>query len=109
MRALLHHFALTPLLAATQLNAQVTVLDPNFVVDTLHSGNGMISVDFGPGGRLYVAEKQGRILTLEPDGSGGFNAATVFADLTADVDPDEESGLLGLFVDPDFANNRYMY
>lgn len=97
-------------LIADVARAQVTISDPNFVAETLHTGNGMISTDFHPTtGRIYVAEKQGRILTLAPNGSGGFNAATEFADLRAAVVPDQESGLLGMVVDPDFVNNRHIF
>jgi glucose/arabinose dehydrogenase len=97
-------------LLADVARAQVTISDPNFVAESLHTGNGMISVDFHPTtGRIYVAEKQGRILTLAPNGSGGFNAATEFADLRAAVVPDQESGLLGLVLDPDFVNNRHIF
>ncbi|WP_269538932.1 PQQ-dependent sugar dehydrogenase [Cerasicoccus fimbriatus] len=40
--------------------------DPNFVTETIYSGNGVISLEFDDEGRLYVIEKQGRLLVLEP-------------------------------------------
>ncbi|MCK6549831.1 PKD domain-containing protein [Myxococcota bacterium] len=87
----------------------MTLSDPNFVHETLYQGNGMISFAFGPSGQLYVAEKQGRVLHFAPNGTGGFAAPTVFADLRTSVDSVAESGLLGLALDPDFATNRYIY
>ncbi len=69
----------------------------------------MISVDFGPEGRLYVAEKVGRILTFEPNGTGGFRDPEVLVDLSSEIDFEQESGLLGLVVDSDFVNSRAMY
>ncbi|MCK6550482.1 PQQ-dependent sugar dehydrogenase [Myxococcota bacterium] len=89
--------------------AQVTITDPNFVLETIHSGNGMVTIEPGPGGRLYVCEKRGRVLHFAPNGNGGFNAPTVFLDITANVAWEQESGLLGIALDPDFANNRHMF
>jgi len=90
-----------------------TFTDPNseFVVDTFTSpGYGTVALDFGPGGLLYVAEKRGRVMVYQRDGSGNYpGAPTVFADLTSFVDYTAESGLLGLALDPDFATNRWMY
>lgn len=81
----------------------------NFSSQVIYSGNGTISFQFGPGGRLYVAEKRGRILVMQRNAQGNYGAPTVFADLRASVDSTQESGLLGLALDPDFATNRYMY
>ncbi|MFN7130931.1 MAG: PQQ-dependent sugar dehydrogenase, partial [Myxococcales bacterium] len=82
---------------------------PNFSRDIVYSGVGMISVQFGPGGRLYVAEKRGRVLVMHRTPQGNYGAATVFADLRSFVNPAQESGLLGMALDPDFATNRHMY
>lgn len=97
------------LLLAASLAAVPFLVDPNFVAQTLYQGHGMISVDFGPNGRLYVAEKVGRILTFAPDGNGEFYEPTQLADLRSEIDADAESGLLGLIVDQDFARTRYMF
>lgn len=106
----MRRLALTALLAmSAALHAQ-TITDPNFTIDYLaNPGHGTIAFDFGPGGRLYVAEKRGRVLVMQPNGSGGFNAPTEFADLTGFVNNTAECGLLGMRLDPDFATNRYMY
>ena len=103
-------FLLLLLLAAcTSLSAQ-TITDPNFTIDGLAwPGYGTIGLDFDSTGRLYFAEKRGRIHVMEPNGSGGFNSASVFADMTAFVDWQQESGLLGFVLDPDFNTNRFVY
>lgn len=105
---ILRFFALSLLFAPALAHAQVMISDPGFVAETIHTGNGMISVEFGPSGRMYVAEKQGRVLTFASDGAGGYLAPTELADLRAAVDASQESGLLGMAVDPDFANNRHL-
>lgn len=68
----------------------------------------MISIELDSAGRLYVAEKQGRVIVMAPSG-GGYTAGTVLADLRNAVDADQESGLLGMALDPNFTTNRYMY
>lgn len=82
-----------------------------FVNESVYAGpNGMISIQFDHGARLLVAEKQGRIMRFEPNGSGGYQAPPlVFADFTSEVNPALESGLLGFALDPDYATNRYFY
>ncbi len=77
-------------------------------MDTIYAGAGMTGISFAHNGYMYVAEKQGRILVFQPSGNG-YGMPEVFADITGQVDPTQESGLLGLAVDPDFATNRYIY
>ena len=84
-------------------------VDSNFAVDHLQSGNGKTKVAFDSTGRMYVTEKQGRLLLFEPDGNGGFQPPAVLLDITSNVDSALEAGLLGLEVDPDHANNRFIY
>lgn len=61
---------------------------------------------FAPDGRVFVAEKPGRILVYDdledtvPD---------VFADLRGSVYDNGDRGLLGLELDPDFAGNGRIY
>lgn len=89
--------------------AGVSVQDPNFAVELIYSGNGMVPMEFGPNGFLFVGEKAGKILLFKPDGAGGYLAPTVFANLESAVGPTNEMGLLGLALHPDFANNRWLY
>ncbi len=53
-------------LLAGAVGAVAQFSNPNFVIETIYEGNGTISLDFDPVGRLYVAEKQGRVLLFEP-------------------------------------------
>ena len=43
---------------------------PGFVDETVYQGNGMISMRFDYAGRLWVSEKQGRVLVFEPNKGG---------------------------------------
>jgi len=85
------------------------IAPPGFSHEVIYSGNGMTALDFDAAGRMFVCEKQGRVLVFKPDGKGGFEAPAVFADLRKEVNPDNESGLLGITLDPKFASNRYLY
>jgi uncharacterized repeat protein (TIGR03806 family) len=59
-------------------------------------------------GRIFVAEKVGRIRILPASPSG--STTTLFLDLSTEVtEAGAEQGLLGLAFDPDFANNRRFY
>lgn len=58
---------------------------------------------FAPDGRLFVSERPGRIRVVK-DGQLQPEAW-----LTLDVVESGESGLLGLALDPNFAQNRYVY
>lgn len=61
-----------------------------------------VAIQFGPEGRIYVAEKFGAIKVI---GEGG--AVTTFGSLA--VNGDFEQGLLGMVLDPDFGTNGYIY
>ncbi len=64
------------------------------------------SVRFAPDGKVFVAEKPGKILVF--DGLGD-ETATVFADLRTEVYDPSDRGLLGLAVDPQFPTRPYVY
>jgi glucose/arabinose dehydrogenase len=62
---------------------------------------------FAPDGRVFVAEKPGRILVYE---SIEDSTPDVFADLRADVYDNGDRGLLGLELDPEYTTGRpYVY
>jgi PKD repeat protein len=86
-----------------------TFSSPGFVQETIHQGNGMISMRFDFAGRLWVCEKQGRVLVLSPTSATTFGAPVVFANLVSQVNTNAESGMTGMTLDPDFQNNRYLY
>lgn len=81
-----------------------------FVTETLHSpANGKTGIAFDHLGAVYLIEKQGRIIRAAANGSGGFETPQVFADFVAQVSTNQEAGLLGIAIDPDYANSRYLY
>ena len=69
----------------------------------------MTAIDFDAGGRMFVCEKQGRVLVFNRNRKGGYDAPAVFADFRREVNPEGESGLLGIALDPNFSNNRFLY
>ena len=90
-------------------NAEAAPVDSNFAVDFIQAGNGKTKIAFDSSGRMYVTEKQGRVLLFEPNSSGGFESPIILLDISADVDSAQEAGLLGFEVDPDHSNNRFIY
>lgn len=64
------------------------------------------AVVFAPDGRVFVAEKSGRILVYD---SVADTTATVFADLRSQVHDFWDRGLLGLAVHPDYPAQPYVY
>lgn len=62
---------------------------------------------FAPDGRVFVAEKPGRIKVF--DSIDDTDPPEVFADLRGDVYDNGDRGLLGLALDPDFESNGRVY
>ncbi len=92
------------------LSAVAAPVDPTFTTDRIDSGNGKTKIESDSAGRLFVTEKQGRVLLYQPDGSGDFQTPpSVILDLSSQVDASVESGLLGLALDPEFDSNRHIY
>ncbi len=84
--------------------AQAQVLEPGFVLSTYAEGFvEPIALEFAPDGRLFVAERGGTVRIVRD----GVVSETVFASET--VFTANENGLLGLALDPDFAENRHVY
>lgn len=86
-----------------------TFSTPGFVQETIYQGNGMISMRFDFAGRLWVCEKQGRVLVFTPTSPTTFGPPVVFANLVSQVNTNAESGMTGLTLDPDFEHNRHLY
>jgi glucose/arabinose dehydrogenase len=55
-------------------------------------------------GRLYVNERGGRVMAVEPDGT-----STLFGDLSERIIAGGERGLLGLAFHPDYDRNRRLF
>ena len=105
-------FRFTPLLLLALCSAPVGAQQPPaaFISETLHSPlNGKTGIAFDHLGASYLIEKQGRIVRAAANGSGGFASPVVFADFVSEVSNAQEAGLLGIAIDPDYANTRYLY
>jgi glucose/arabinose dehydrogenase len=66
-----------------------------------------MDMEFAPGGRLFVAEQEGRVLKAMPDGT-----LEEFRDMSAEVAAGEEGGergLQSLTFDPNFEQNQWLY
>lgn len=63
------------------------------------------ALDFAPDGRIFVTERAGRIRVVKD----GALQREPWATLPAVSEPNREMGLLGLAVDPGFAQNGHVY
>ncbi|WP_229070328.1 discoidin domain-containing protein [Actinoplanes sp. DH11] len=87
--------------------AQAAVLPAGFREQTVLSGlDQPMNIEFAPDGRIFVAEKAGRIKVFD---SIADTTATLFADLTANVHNQNDRGLLGLALHPSFPTVPYVY
>ena len=87
---------------------QPPALPPGFVYEELYKGPGMTAIDFDPTGGMFVCQKMGRVILFEPKGRNFADPVTLL-DLKGLVNPDNESGLLGIAVDPQFNTTHYIY
>jgi glucose/arabinose dehydrogenase len=77
---------------------------PDFAIETIVSGlNTAWAIDFAPDGRIFLSERPGRVRVLE---RGQLHAEPW---MTLAVAASGESGLMGLALDPHFAQNGYVY
>jgi glucose/arabinose dehydrogenase len=88
--------------------AGAATLPANFETQTIFSGIPKpVNFAFAPDGRVFVAEKNGKILVYE---NLGDQTPEVFANLAKPVYDFEDHGLLGLTLDPEFdAGRPYVY
>ena len=91
----------------TQALTAAAALPPGFTESVAFSGlTNPTAVRFAPDGRVFVAEKSGRIKVFD---SLSDPTATVWADLSTKVHDFWDRGLLGLALDPNFATRPYVY
>ncbi len=80
-------------------------LPPGFSIEPFVGGLvEPIAVAYAPDGRIFVAEKAGRVQVI----SQGHVVGT-FIDLRNEVNSKQDRGLIGLALDPNFAVNRRVY
>ena len=100
---------LRPLLLSLALLAVLpgaahAIVPPGFQESVAWSGLvNPTAVEFASDGRVFVAEKRGRVLQYD---SLADPTPTVYADLSNAVHDFWDRGLLGLALDPDFTNGR---
>jgi glucose/arabinose dehydrogenase len=93
--------------AATSALTAAAELPAGFTESVAFSGlTNPTAVRFAPDGRVFVAEKGGRIKVFD---SLADPTATVWADLSTKVHDFWDRGLLGLALDPNFASRPYVY
>jgi glucose/arabinose dehydrogenase len=87
--------------------AQAATLPSFFEERTLASGLTVpVDVAWAPDGRMFVAEKAGRVRVVSADGT--LQAAPLI-DISGHVNNNWDHGLLGIAVDSAFATNHYLY
>ena len=101
--------SLTPVFASVSLQRPVLLLEAPSVAGDASKFHGTFSPMTKPRPRIwFVVEQAGRVLRLEQ--SGAKVRRTVFADLHKAVESGpNEAGLLGMALDPQFAQNGRVY
>ncbi|HSC92403.1 MAG TPA: LamG-like jellyroll fold domain-containing protein [Gaiellaceae bacterium] len=88
-------------------SASASTPQPSFQDQVVFSGlTNPTAVQFSPDGRVFVAEKSGRVLVY--DGLAD-PTPTLFVDLSTNVHNFWDRGLLGLALHPDFPATPYVY
>ncbi len=87
----------------TIVSAQTAILPPGFAQLLLAEELDPTTMALTPDGRLFITEKNGRILIVE----NGILLTDPF--LTLEVDNYNERGLSGIAIDPHFEDNGYIY
>ncbi len=78
---------------------------PQFKVETAASGLEVVwSIVFAPDERMFFTERPGRVRVVE---KGNLRAAAFFT--VPDIELSGESGLMGMTLHPDFAENHFIY
>ncbi len=78
---------------------------PQFKVETAASGLEVVwSIVFAPDERMFFTERPGRVRVVE---KGKLRAAAFFT--VPDIELSGESGLMGMTLHPDFAENHFVY
>ncbi len=92
--------------AAAYIDSKNSSDGPELRVETLAWGlSGPTSFALGPGDRIYVAEKAGRVKVV----TNGVMEPTPFIDLSDEVSSAWDRGLLSIALDPAFPNPPYVY
>ena len=78
---------------------------PSMKVETVAENVEIVwSIVFAPDGRVFFAERPGRVRIIE---NGKLRAAPFFT--VPDISLSDEGGLMGMTLHPKFAENRFVY
>ena len=101
---ILRSLAIGVLVACTPVSDQLAAPAPDVSIDVLIRGlDTPWAIDFASDGRIFITERRGRIRVLER----GHLRPDPW--MTLDVASSGEAGLLGLALDPRFAQNFFLY
>lgn len=95
-------------LLLSRLALATPTLPAGFVAEEVAPGaswSSVVGIAFAPDGRIFVAEKQGRVHVIE----GGMRRPLPFLDISNEVLNSGDRGLLGLALDPNFAVSPLVY
>ena len=96
-------FCLVTVLPLSSVFSQTATFPPGFAAVRLATGLDPVAMALAPDGRLFIAEKFGRVMILE----NGQLRPEPFLEIEVDIF--SERGLLGIAFDPDFEQNQYIY
>lgn len=96
------------LLAFPSADSAFAVIEqPGFKETTIATGvDRPTAMAIAPDGRIFVTAQQG-VIRIVPNGGGLL--PTAFLNIKDNVDSSGERGLLGIALDPDFQQNKYVY
>ncbi len=86
--------------------AAAAVIPAGFTDELIASVGGPTALDFTPDGRLLVTTQAGLLRVYS---AGSYSLIRNALNLTGVICANEERGLLGVAVDPQFSSNRYIY
>ncbi len=85
---------------------QTQALPNGFVIEDVVAGfNAGVAFDFASDGKIFVAEKAGKVRVVQ----NNVLRSAPFADISAQVNNTHDRGLLGLALDPQFPSRPYVY
>ncbi len=96
-------FAIALFLFTSAVNAQSIALPSGFAQSLVAEGLNPTCMALAPDGRIFLAQKDGRVLILH---DGDLHDQPF---ITLQVDSYNEKGLNGIAIDPDFENSPWVY
>lgn len=93
----------TPTVPVQSTQPRVIATTADGVVEAMVEGRThVVAMAFLPDGRLLFTEKNGRVMLRDTNG-------TLYTVLSLPTEQDNECGMIGIAVDPNFASNNYLW